>query len=80
MDEKQSVTFFSTFLNPQRATLTYSALFKSFYAHPNISDIFVGDKIDLFNLTFHDINDRIRSTNELLIWKRDEMNEFIFAP
>ena len=29
MDEKQAVTFvlfFSTFLNPQRATLTYSAL------------------------------------------------------
>ena len=28
MDEKQSVTFalFSTFLNPQRVTLTYSAL------------------------------------------------------
>ena len=30
IDEKQSVTFalFSTFLNPQRATLTYSALIK----------------------------------------------------
>ena len=31
MDVKQSVTFalfFSTFLNPQRATLTYSALIK----------------------------------------------------
>ena len=27
----------------------------SFYTHPNISDIFVGDKINLFNLTFHDI-------------------------
>ena len=28
MDEKQAVTFalFSTFLNPQRATLTYSAM------------------------------------------------------
>ena len=29
----------------------------SFYTHPNISDIFVGDKIYLFNLTFHDIAD-----------------------
>ena len=27
----------------------------SFYTHPNISDIFVGDEINLFNLTFHDI-------------------------
>ena len=27
----------------------------SFYTHPNISDIFVGDKLNLFNLTFHDI-------------------------
>ena len=27
----------------------------SFYSHPNISDRFVGDKINLFNLTFHDI-------------------------
>ena len=27
----------------------------SFYTHPNISDIFVGDEITLFNLTFHDI-------------------------
>ena len=27
----------------------------SFYTHPNISDIFVGDEIYLFNLTFHDI-------------------------
>ena len=35
----------------------------SFYTHPNISDIFVGDEIDLFNLTFHDIHDRITSTN-----------------
>ena len=39
----------------------------SFYAHQNISDIFLGDEIDLFNLTFHDIHDRIRSTNKLLI-------------
>ena len=28
---------------------------KSFYTHTNISDIFVGDEINLFNLTFHDI-------------------------
>ena len=27
----------------------------SFYSHPNISDRFVGDEINLFNLTFHDI-------------------------
>ena len=27
----------------------------SFYTHPNISDIFVGDERYLFNLTFHDI-------------------------
>ena len=27
----------------------------SFYTHPNFSDIFLGDKINLFNLTFHDI-------------------------
>ena len=27
----------------------------SFYTHPNISDIFVGDEVNLFNLTFHDI-------------------------
>ena len=26
----------------------------SFYTHPNISDIFVGDEINLFNLTFHE--------------------------
>ena len=25
----------------------------SFYMHPNISDIFLGDEINLFNLTFH---------------------------
>ena len=28
---------------------------KSFYTHTNISDIFVGDEINLFNLTFHDM-------------------------
>ena len=26
----------------------------SFYTHPNISDMFVGDEINLFNLTFHE--------------------------
>ena len=26
----------------------------SFYTHPNISDMFVGDEIYLFNLTFHE--------------------------
>ena len=27
----------------------------SLYTHQNISDIFAGDEINLFNLTFHDI-------------------------
>ena len=35
----------------------------SFYTHPNISNIFVGDEIGLFTLAFHDIYDGIRSTN-----------------
>ena len=26
----------------------------SFYMHPNISDMFVGDEINFFNLTFHE--------------------------